>query len=283
MEILDGLTERKIFKINSNHSIEKMDIVAIEEPMEIAIKYIEKDHTSLKTISITMRTPGHDKYLVLGFLFSEGIIDSVSDIHDIQFKFSCTPEETIEQTVVVHIKPHLIHRVKDLNRHFYTSSSCGVCGKTTIDLAVTHCHFLLKSLERLISLDIIYKLPNILKSNQKLFDQTGGIHACALFDFGGNLITIAEDVGRHNAMDKLIGHCLENHLVPASEHILLVSGRASFELIQKALTIGVPALLAIGAPSSLAIDLASSFGMSLGGFLKDGSVNIYSGIQRFNL
>ena len=168
MEILDGLTERKIFKMNSNHSVEKMDIVAIEEPMEIAIKYIEKDHTNLKTISITMRTPGHDKYLVLGFLFSEGIIDSVSDIHDIQFKFSCTPEETIEQTVVVHIKPHLIHRVKDLNRHFYTSSSCGVCGKTTIDLAVTHCHFLLKSLEKQISLDTIYKLPSLLKSNQKL-------------------------------------------------------------------------------------------------------------------
>ena len=251
MEILDGLTERKIFKMNSNHSVEKMDVVAIEEPMEIAIKYIEKDHTTLKTISITMRT--------------------------------CTPEETIEQTVVVHIKPHLIHRVKDLNRHFYTSSSCGVCGKTTIDLAVTHCHFLLKSLEKQLFLDSIYKLPSLLKSNQKLFDQTGGIHACALFDFGGHLITIAEDVGRHNAMDKLIGYCLENHLVPASEHILLVSGRASFELIQKALTIGVPVLLAIGAPSSLAIDLASSFGMSLGGFLKDGSVNIYSGIQRFNI
>ena len=169
---------------------------------------------------------------------------------------------------------------ESLDRHFYTTSSCGVCGKTAIDLAVSNCSFVLKKNLPKVSIETILKLPAELRKHQNLFDKTGGNHACGLFDSKGLLLHYAEDVGRHNAMDKLIGKVLKDKMIPCDNHIVLVSGRASFELIQKTLMIGIPIFVAIGAPSSLAVELAENFGLSLIGFLRENKGNVYAGAGR---
>lgn len=275
-----GYRVKSVNKLTENLEL-KTDYVATEEPLEIILVYFKNGKPIHKTISITMRTPGDDENLVRGFLYTEGILLHPStDIERFEFRFSCSGDVVEQQTILVHLKANALPNVDQLDRHFYTNSSCGVCGKTSIDLALDNCSFLLKKELPIISRNTLFGLINTLNQDQELFRLTGGIHACGLFDNDGKLIHKAEDVGRHNALDKLIGKALENGLVPLDDKIVVLSGRASFEMIHKAFMAGTAIVAAVGAPSSLAVETAEAMGMSLIGFLKTHSANIYCGAQR---
>ena len=245
------------------------DALTIEEPLEIRIKY-HTQHGIFKIISlaVTMRTPGDDAVLAKGFLFTEGIIKSYADITDIV--------EVEENIILLELHQSVHFDAADLQRNFYTTSSCGVCGKASIESIHSDTIYLPWSSKFTIEKSVLFGLPQKLRSHQAQFEDTGGIHACALFDSNGVLVRVNEDVGRHNAMDKLIGST-ENF--PISDCMVLVSGRASFELVQKASKAGIPLMAAIGAPSSLAVQLAEEQGMGLVGFLKEGSFNVYVGAR----
>ena len=258
------------------------DQLAIEEPLEIQLLFGPANHRQRKSIAVTMRTPGYDFELAAGFLLTEGIIQSGMDIQKIAYAHSPDPDH-FENTVVVVLNHTVEVDLHQLERHFYTSSSCGVCGKASI-AAIT-----VKNLPKLtpttqhIAPELLHGLPEKLRSVQAVFDKTGGLHAAALFDFQGNLLSWREDVGRHNAVDKLIGQQLIENNLPLSGRLILVSGRASFELIQKSLTVGIPMLAAVGAPSSLAVQLAEEHGMTLIGFLRNEQYNVYCGEGRLGL
>jgi len=259
------------------------DILAIEEPLEIRIAFGKGGQREEKALSITMRTPGSDEDLALGFLFTEGIINRRSDILSVKYPAAALRESSRENVILLELHPDLAFQPDRLSRHFYTSSSCGVCGKTSIELVQqTVCYFPKQGLPR-VSQEVLTRLPGILVEAQPIFSQTGGIHAAGLFSPRGELILSREDVGRHNALDKLIGAALRKELVPLSEHILLVSGRASFELVQKSLMAGIPFLAAVGAPSSLAVELAEDYGMTLVGFLRANGFNLYGGGERLQM
>jgi len=233
-----------------------------------------------KPLSITMRTPGNDVNLAVGFLFSEGIIKSLQDLDHIT-----TGNDPNGNVIIAKLKPHVSVDLVKLERHFYTTSSCGVCGKTSMEAVEQQCNIELPKTQWKIEPNILYTLPDILRSEQSNFDQTGGIHGCGLFDLGGKLIHTSEDVGRHNALDKLIGHFVLSppegaDQIPLCNHILLLSGRISFELVQKAAMAGIRMIAAVGAPSSLAIDLAEDMGITLVGFLRGERCNIYTHSQR---
>ncbi|MDO8367538.1 MAG: formate dehydrogenase accessory sulfurtransferase FdhD [Saprospiraceae bacterium] len=250
---------------------EETDLLAVEEPLEIRLEFGPVTKRKSQNISITMRTPGADEDLSIGFLFTEGIVRKSSDVFSARVLG--------ENMVTVSLQPDFDFDIKKLERHFYTSSSCGVCGKSSMDavkIAANHSFPTHKEGWK-ITPDIIYTLPDTLRKAQATFDATGGLHACAIFDQQGNLLTLREDVGRHNALDKLIGHYLQQGMVPLDEHILLLSGRASFELLQKAAMAGIRYVCAVGAPSSLAVETAESFGITLIGFLREGRFNVYSG------
>ncbi len=262
----------------------KADFIAEEEPLEIVLSYIQHGKPIHKTLSITMRTPGDDENLVRGFLFTEGILPHpAQQIDRFEYRFSCVGDMVEQQTIVVHLKLGILPAIEQLDRHFYTNSSCGVCGKTSIDLMMDNCSYLLKKDSPILSSKILYKLPDELNQTQNLFQKTGGIHACALFDNTGKLLHRAEDIGRHNALDKLIGMALLQQMLPLDNNIILLSGRASFELIHKSAMAGAAIVVAIGAPSSLAIETAQAMGMTLIGFLKNQSANIYCGSQRIHI
>jgi FdhD protein len=235
-----------------------------------------------KPLSITMRTPGNDINLAVGFLFSEGIIKSQQDLEYIK-----PGNDPNGNAIIAKLQPHVSVDLVKLERHFYTTSSCGVCGKTSMEAVEQQCNIELPKTQWKIEPNILYTLPDILRAQQSNFDQTGGIHGCALFDLGGKLIHTSEDVGRHNALDKLIGHFVlstpdaANH-IPLCNHILLLSGRISFELVQKAAMAGIRFIAAVGAPSSLAIDLAEDMGITLVGFLRNERCNIYTHPHRVN-
>jgi len=282
-QVESGLFFKSILKWKDGTIERTEDYLIQEEPLEIVFRFQEKGKTVLKPISVTMRTPGHDEDLILGFLFNEGLINSLYEIKDLEFKFTCSGEAMENQTAIVSVNWQTGERAKTLDRHFYTNSSCGVCGKTSIDLSLDSLAYIPKKLPGTLDPYKLILLPEKLRANQVLFHKTGSVHACGLFDLEGNLIHFCEDVGRHNAMDKLVGWCLRHDLNPASEHILMLSGRASFELIQKAMSIGIPVVLSVGAPSHLAVNLANESGMSLAGFMKIDSLNIYSGEDRFKL
>ncbi|MFN0175263.1 MAG: formate dehydrogenase accessory sulfurtransferase FdhD [Saprospiraceae bacterium] len=250
---------------------EAPDLLAVEEPLEIRLEYGPIAKRKSQNISITMRTPGADEDLAIGFLFTEGIIQQASDV------FSA--KAWGENMVTVSLQPEFDFDMKKLERHFYTSSSCGVCGKSSMDaVKIAANHSLSKDkADCKINPDVIYSLPDTLRKVQETFDVTGGLHACAIFDPQGNLLHLREDVGRHNALDKLIGHYLQQDMIPLDEHILLLSGRASFELLQKAAMAGIRCVCAVGAPSSLAVETAETFGITLIGFLREGRFNVYSG------
>lgn len=260
----------KILKIQNEITKEAEDNTAIEEPLEISIAH----GGERKIISITMRTPDNDEELATGFLFTEGIIRNYSSIQS----FS-----TGMNTVTVHINENAELNLKSSDRNFYMTSSCGICGKSSIDSVRTNSQYKIEILKNIISKNIILSLPDTLRKNQSIFDSTGGIHASGLFDFNGNFIVLKEDVGRHNALDKIAGYALQNNLIPLTNNILLLSGRASFELIQKAMMIGIPVVCAVGAPSSLAIDLANENNITLIGFLRDNRFNIYTYPERIKL
>jgi FdhD protein len=250
-------------KIEGDSSASFQDLLAVEEPLEIRL--------GEKTISITMRTPGHDPELAAGFLFTEGILDTTHQIRDIQHS---------KNSITVQLNPDVEVDFERLQRNFYTTSSCGVCGKASIEaLRMQGCPVLPRS-SGAMQAAVIHRLPQAQRDEQAVFQRTGGLHAAALFDFAGKLILLREDVGRHNAVDKLIGAEMLAGRTPLADKLLLVSGRASFELTQKALMAGIPILAAVGAPSSLAVETAQRFNMTLLGFVRDGRFNIYSGAAR---
>jgi FdhD protein len=271
----------QIHKVAKNGISLKDDLLAVEDPMEIRLGFGKTNERQQKSISVTMRTPGHDFELALGFLFSEGIIQQYSQIYTIKYCTDLGRQESKNNIVRVELKPDVVVDLSGLERNFYATSSCGICGKASIEvLQKIGCPYI-PIVKNIVSQDIIYHLPTILREAQNVFNHTGGLHAAGLFDKNGMLILLREDVGRHNALDKLIGASV-NH-VDLSDKIALVSGRLSFELVQKNLMAGIPILVAIGAPSSLAVELARNFGLTLIGFLRDGSYNVYTGIERLIL
>ncbi|MCC7465872.1 MAG: formate dehydrogenase accessory sulfurtransferase FdhD [Saprospiraceae bacterium] len=247
------------------------DLLAVEEPLEIRLEYGPLKQRKSKNISITMRTPGADEDLAVGFLFTEGIVRRATDVFSVK--------GWDENLVMVSLQPDFHFDLQKLERHFYTSSSCGVCGKGSLEAVKTTVsqECLLAGMPWSIQPEVIYSLPEKLRREQETFDVTGGLHACALFDREGNLLVLREDVGRHNALDKLIGHYLRKDQIPLNDHILMLSGRASFELLQKAAMAGIRCVCAVGAPSSLAVETAAEFGITLVGFLREGRFNVYSG------
>ena len=254
----------------------KQDVVVTEEPLEIRL--VAGNDT--QQLAVTMRTPGADFELATGFLYSEGIIHSHEDISHISYCVDRDLSEDQRYNVVnVRLRREQLPDLDQLERHFFTTSACGVCGKSSIEALETRGLVPITS-GLTASIDIISQLNDKLRAEQLLFENTGGLHAVGLFDRHGDLITLREDVGRHNAMDKVIGWALQQNLLPLSEMIVLVSGRASFELVQKALAVQIPIFCAVSAPSSLAVDLAHRFDMTLIGFLRGKNFNIYTSPQR---
>ena len=275
-----SVSSTKVIKIGSQGQEHVPDLVAIEEPLEIRLGIGPKDQREQLNLSVTMRTPGNDKELALGFLFAEGIISSFEDVNSIEY---CETVKTEEKGNVIRaeLAPSILINEEKLTRHFYTNSSCGVCGKSSIqaiDVFIPTQHASFETVDA----SLVCSLPSLMKEAQKVFEHTGGIHACGLFDVDGTLLKLREDVGRHNAVDKLIGAILIEKKIPASKSILVLSGRISFELVQKAARAGIQFIAAIGAPSSLAIDMAKKHHITMVGFLKNSSFNIYSGSERIN-
>jgi FdhD protein len=255
------------------------DTLATEEPMEIRLLAGQ----TTQTVAVTMRTPGSDFELAAGFLYGEGIIDSPDDVQKISYCVDSDLDAEQRYNIVnVELRGGREFDLRPLERHFYTTSACGVCGKASLEqLELRGCPVMQAGPE--IPAEIINALPEKLREAQGLFDATGGLHAAALFDSKGELLALREDVGRHNATDKLVGWALLEGRLPLSDHIVLVSGRSSFEILQKCLTAGVPVVCAISAPSSLAVDVAREFGMTLVGFLRGGRFNVYAGSDRIRL
>lgn len=256
---------------------QKSDSLAIEEPLEIAVKRGSSGEKN--SVSVTMRTPENDEELAVGFLFTEGIIYSKKNLN------KPVSSQIEDNKVTINFASDFNPDLQKLKRNFYTTSSCGVCGKESIEAIKQVCRIPIEKLEEPVKINIIFSLPEKLRDQQKTFESTGGIHASALFDLEGNLLDLREDVGRHNALDKLIGA----ELLKSTEgdfslknRIVLLSGRASFELIQKCAMAGVPIICAIGAPSSLAVETAENFGITLIGFLKNGNANIYCGAEKID-
>jgi FdhD protein len=264
-------------KVDGDSSAPVQDLLAVEEPLEIRL--------GQKPISITMRTPGHDFELAAGFLFTEGILGDATQIRDIRWSHLANGNaggnpRQLGNSVTVELNPGVEVDLDRLERHFYTSSSCGVCGKASIEaIQMQGCPVLPRNAP-LVPATVIHHLPGTLRSEQAVFERTGGLHAAALFDPQGKLQLLREDVGRHNAVDKLIGAEMLAGRTPLNGGLLLVSGRASFELVQKTLMAGIPILAAVGAPSSLAVETAQRFHLTLLGFVRDGRFNIYSGASR---
>lgn len=263
-------TPVKLKKVIAQQIIDAGDQLAIEEPLEIQISQEGKNK---KTISITMRTPGNDEELAVGFLFTEGIIKN-------KIQFAGTEVLPYENKTVVTLKENENFNLQNTERNFYTTSSCGVCGKTSIEAIKTISDY--NNIEDNIRIPKagFFQLEKQLKQQQAVFETTGGLHASALFDLQGKLITLREDVGRHNALDKLIGASFLKDELPLTNKILLLSGRASFELVQKATMAGIKIIAAVGAPSSLAVELAKEADITLIGFLRNEQFNIYCGEQR---
>lgn len=250
------------------------DVVVKEEPLEIRIAFGSIGNRNEIPLSITMRTPGDDIHLATGFLITEGIVNSVTDI--------VSTEQTSENVVVANLHSDFVFQPEKIQRHFYTTSSCGICGKASIDMVRQVSSYRLIPGQPRISYQLLIQMGEILRNAQPVFAATGGIHATALFDGGGQLFCTKEDIGRHNAMDKMIGWAAMQNLLPLTDHIVVVSGRGGFELVQKALGAGVAIFAAVGAPSSLALELADESDMTVAGFLRHDRVNVYTHGERIN-
>ena len=266
----------RITRISGASSHARDDLLAVEEPLEIRIGHESDGERVSSSISVTMRTPGNDEELATGFLFTESIIRSKEDIAFIKPCGSADGDNVIR----VELESGVNVDLGLLQRHFYTTSSCGVCGKASLDALRVAGASAIPPNGVSFSRAMLATLPARLRKAQKTFDETGGLHAAAAFDRDGKLLVLREDIGRHNAVDKVIGALLSEGLLPASEQGLMVSGRASFELMQKALLAGMPLLAAVSAPSSLAVQLAREFNLSLVGFLRGDTFNIYAGEER---
>lgn len=275
----DAIKQFQIVKTTGKSSCREADNLAVEEPLEIRLSYGPLENRTVKNVSVTMRTPGNDVELAMGFLFSEGIIQSAKDLTGASHNtISCAANK--QNTIQVDLKEDAVPHLQSSERNFYTTSSCGVCGKGSIDAIRTVHRMIQQTEDWQVDNELLYHLPQVLQKHQAVFADTGGLHASALFNLEGELQLLREDVGRHNALDKLIGAALNEGLLPLNNHILLLSGRASFELIQKAAAAGIMMVAAVGAPSSLAVELAQEFGITLVGFLRGHRFNIYSAPQR---
>jgi len=277
--------EFEITRVQSHDSLVARDVIATEEPLEIRIGFRAAAGREEKNVSITMRTPGNDEELAAGFLFTEGILKSPAEIIEIWHRSPPVPGSDLRNVIRVDLVDDALVDLERLERHFYTTSSCGVCGKASIDALRVQTSYTAAIAESnfMIGPDNVSSLARKLEKKQEIFGKTGGLHASGLFDASGEISVAREDVGRHNAMDKLIGRLFLDDNLPAAEHGIVVSGRTSFELVQKVAMAGVPMLVAVGAPSSLAIDIAREFGITLVGFLRDGRFNIYSAKQRIKI
>jgi FdhD protein len=287
-----ALHQVTIEKVSGLNSSQTQDTLAVEEPLEIQLAYGAPGARSVKSISVTMRTPGHDFDLAAGFLMTEGVVRDPNDIDQIVYAAgsiseipaadnasqSSLPYQPTKNVVRVELAPDVVVSLANLERNFYTTSSCGICGKASLLALQTVCPPRRENTFR-IGAEVLYKLPDRLREAQSLFNRTGGIHGAALFDATGNLLAVREDVGRHNAVDKLLGAEFLADRTPLRNSLLLLSGRASFELLQKALMAGVPMVIAVGAPSSLAVQVAKDFDITLIGFLRDNHFNIYHGAE----
>lgn len=269
-----------VTRVIDNKSSSVTDVLSVEEPLEIRISYGPSEKRIQKSISVTMRTPGDDEELAIGFLYTEGIISSHDQVQKVHYiNVDCTSR--LNNITEVELTKDFIPRLMQTDRNFYTTSSCGVCGKASIESIRMVSPFLRMDAPILhLSAEVLYQLPHKLKLNQNSFSVTGGIHAAGIFTVDGELVLLREDVGRHNALDKLIGAALGHHALPLNQNILVLSGRASFELIQKAAMAGITVVAAIGAPSTLAIELATEFNITLIGFLKENRFNVYSSCER---
>ncbi len=256
------------------------DSVAVEEPLEIRLGFSTPEGRAVRSISITMRTPGNDEELAAGFLFGESIVREREDIASIETCGPPAPDSGNHNVIRVELDSNVAVDLARLERHFYTTSSCGVCGKTSMDALRVVGVAPLTDAGGAFSERMLVTMPDKLRAVQRTFEETGGLHAAGAFDRDGDLVSVMEDVGRHNAVDKVVGRLLLDDRLPASDLGLLVSGRASFELVQKALVAGMPLMAAVSAPSSLAVDLAREFGMTLLGFLRGESFNVYAGESR---
>ena len=274
---LTSKTKTKIWIVENECLRSRSDYLATEEPLELRLV------SPPQTIGVTMRTPGADFDLAAGFLYSEGMISDREDIQNMSYCVDASIEEEQRYNIVnIKLKEELSPDLKSLERHFFTTSACGVCGKASITaLKVRGCPLI--STETKVPAGVIYNLPNKLRSSQGIFTATGGLHAAGLFDLQGELLKLREDVGRHNALDKLIGSAFLANELPMSDRIVMVSGRSSFEILQKCIAASVPIVCAVSAPSSLAVSLAKEFGVTLIGFLRGQRFNIYSGKERIEL
>jgi FdhD protein len=269
-----------ISRVSNGQRATQSDSVAVEEPLEIRLAFSTPDGRATRSISITMRTPGNDHELAAGFLFGESIVQEASDISSIELCGPPAPDSGNHNVIRVELAPNVEVDLGRLQRHFYTTSSCGVCGKTSLDALRVIGVEPLSGSSVSFSTALLTGIPDKLRTAQTTFDETGGLHAAAAFDSAGNLLVTMEDVGRHNAVDKVIGSLFLQGRLPGAELGLMVSGRASFELTQKALVAGMPLLAAVSAPSSLAVQLGSEFDLTLVGFLRGETFNIYSGQHR---
>ena len=270
----------KVNKFKSDTHEEKDDLISIEEPLEISLKFEKENKTITQLLSITMRTPGQDEDLVRGFLYNEQIIKDIKHISSIEKFGDKVGQYNIQNKILVTLNDSSNVDITKIKRDFLTNSSCGVCGKSSLDALEVIKQDKTPKLEPKLNSKIIISAPDILRNNQTEFAQTGGIHASGLFNKDGTLINVKEDVGRHNALDKLIGNALINGQIDPSNQFITCSGRLNFELIQKVLMTNIGIVIGVGAPTSLAIDLANKFDMTLIGFVKKDSYNVYTNSQK---
>ena len=289
-----SMLQTAVVKVEGQTSQQVLDSLAIEEPLEIQLTYGPFNSRQTRSISVTMRTPGDDFDLAAGFLMTEGVIRDANDIEQIMYAGDSLSEGTPspqamdvlrlgskQNTVRVDLAAEVEVNLGSLQRNFYTTSSCGICGKASLLALRTVCPPRAMNNFR-VDAQVLYRLPERLRASQGVFDRTGGLHGAGLFDSAGTLLALREDVGRHNAVDKLIGSEFLADRTPLRDRLLLLSGRASFELLQKALMGGLPMVAAVGAPSSLAVHVAKEFDITLVGFLRAGHFNIYHGNQRID-
>ncbi len=279
MNRLGPTTKAAIWKMGPDRAEEVEDRLAAEEPMEIRVETGGKGHRETTSLAVTMRTPGNDFELAAGFLFGEGIVIEKRNLVRVEY---CTHSAVTQEYNIVSVilRPDVDFNADRLTRHFYMTSSCGVCGKTALEAIRVAVRFPIPRNGPIVARKSIVAIPNRLRKQQRLFAATGGLHAAGLFDPEGNLLSLREDVGRHNAADKVLGEAFLAGRMPLSQGILAVSGRASFEIMQKAAVAGIPIVVAVGAPSSLAVAIANEFGMTLVGFARDDRFNVYAGRER---
>jgi len=273
----------KVLKFKKNKFEDTNDLISIEEPLEISLKYKDQDKWLTNSLIITMRTPGHDEDLVKGFLYNEQIIQKINEIDNIESFGDKVGKYKIQNKILVTLNNSKNINISKIKRDFMTNSSCGVCGKSSLDALEITKKEKTSSSDPKLTKEIIIQSPSILKKNQSEFFKTGGIHASGLFSADGKLISLREDVGRHNALDKMIGNALGNNQIEYKKQFITCSGRLNFELVQKVLMTNIGIMIGVGAPTSLAIDLANRFDMTLIGFVKEDSFNIYTNNQKVDV